>query len=482
MAGRMKTASETIEQILTGSLTPRDHLADILDEIRKREEIVRAYITLEEESKLEVFAKSVEKALQAGLRPRLAGLLVAVKDNISTSFMPTTAGSKVLRGYVPPFNATVVERILREGGIVIGKANMDEFAMGSTTELSAYGPTRNPWDLERVPGGSSGGSAAALAYGGADLALGSDTGGSIRLPAAYTATYGLKPTYGLVSRYGLIPYANSLEQIGPMARSVEDIALLLDVIAGYDPRDATSLRIERSSYYPIKPSYDKRPRVCVPRELIEGSEEHVAKTIMRTLDRLEANGVGVEYDVSIPSLTRALPVYYTIALAEAASNLARYDGKLYPFMAKGPTYTETASGTRREGFGWEVRRRILLGVMALSEGYRDEFYVAAAKGRRLIRDDVLKLTSRCFIAGAVSPVLPPRLGERITDPLLLYALDVYTVVANLAGVPSLTIPVGFHEGLPVGMQVMGNPLSEPQLLSLGLLLEELTGLRGVKAP
>ncbi len=483
MAGRLiRTATDVLELIQGGSMKPTEHLADVLDAIESWEGRVHAFITLEDRARLEERARDVERRLRAGERLRLAGLLVAVKDNISTSFLPTTAGSRVLEGYVPPFNATVVERVLREGGIVIGKTNMDEFAMGSTTELSAFGPTRNPWDLERVPGGSSGGSAAALAYGGADLALGSDTGGSVRLPAAYTATYGLKPTYGLISRYGLIPYANSLEQIGPMARSVEDLALLLSVIAGRDGRDATSLG---PSAFRLNEGEGPEPgkiRVCVPRELIEGAEEPVRRAIELTLERLSREGVELDFDASLPSLRWALPVYYTIALAEAASNLSRYDGKLYPFVRAAPTYTETASLTRREGLGWEVKRRILLGVMALSEGYRDDYYVAATKGRRLIRDEVLRLSSRCLVAGAVSPVLPPRIGERVSDPVKLYALDVYTVVANLAGVPSLALPIGFHGGLPIGMQLMGPPGGERALLAAGMLVEELTGVRGLVAP
>ena len=480
MARRLRrTATEVLELIYEGSLRPTEHLAEVLEIIEDREPHVHAYISLDDKERLERRAREIEERLRSGEKPRLAGLLVAVKDNISTSFLPTTAGSRILEGYVPPFNATVIDRVLREGAIVIGKTNMDEFGMGSTTELSAFGPTRNPWDLERVPGGSSGGSAAALSYGGADLALGSDTGGSARLPAAYTGTYGLKPTYGLVSRYGLIPYANSLEQISPMARSVEDLGLLLDVISGHDPRDATSLGESRSRF----DSFDvKGEKVCVPEELIEGAEKPIRSSIAWVLKRLEANGVEVNYDVSLPSLRWALPVYYTIALAEAASNLARYDGKIYPFHVMAPTYSESVTLTRSKGFGWEVKRRILLGVMVLSEGYREELYLAAIKGRRLIRDEVLRLTSMCLIAGAVSPTLPPRLGERVTDPVKLYALDVYTVVANLAGVPSLALPIDFYGGLPIGMQFIGPPLGERSLLSIGLVVEDFTGLRGVMAP
>ena len=476
---RRATAFEVLEGIRSGDVDVVDHVMEVYDNIRRYEDKVHAFITLLPEDKVVDIAERVKGALREGKAGRLAGLVIAIKDNISTSFAPTTAGSLILRGYVPPFNATVVERVMAEGAIPIGKTNMDEFAMGSTTELSAYGPTRNPWDLDRVPGGSSGGSAAALAYGGADLALGSDTGGSIRLPAAYTATVGLKPTYGLVSRYGLIPYANSLEQIGPMARSVRDVALLLDVIGGWDPRDGTSLRVGSPSTSSATPASPEGLKVCLPREMIEGSDPPVRSAILRVLEKLEEEGAEVDYDVSMPALRDALPIYYTIALAEAASNLARYDGKLYPYMEAMPTYTETATATRSRGFGSEVKARIVLGVMSLSEGYREEYYVAAAKGRRLLRDELLKLTRSCIIAGSVSPVLPPRLGERIDDPLKLYALDVYTVVANLAGIPSLALPVGFHDGLPVGMQLMAGPLEESKLISVGLLVEELTGLRGV---
>ena len=476
---RRATAFEVLEGVRSGDVDVVDHVMEVYDNIRRYEDEVHAFITLLPEDKVVGIAEKVKRALKEGKAGRLAGLVIAIKDNISTSFAPTTAGSLILRGYVPPFNATVVERVMAEGAIPIGKTNMDEFAMGSTTELSAYGPTRNPWDLDRVPGGSSGGSAAALAYGGADLALGSDTGGSIRLPAAYTATVGLKPTYGLVSRYGLIPYANSLEQIGPMARSVRDVALLLDVIGGWDPRDGTSLRVGSPSTSSATPASPKGLKVCLPREMIEGSDPPVRSAIVRVLEKLEEEGAEVDYDVSTPALRDALPIYYTIALAEAASNLARYDGKLYPYMEAMPTYTETATATRSRGFGPEVKARIVLGVMSLSEGYREEYYVAAAKGRRLLRDELLKLTRSCIIAGSVSPVLPPRLGERIDDPLKLYALDVYTVVANLAGIPSLALPVGFHDGLPVGMQLMAGPLEEDRLISVGLLVEELTGLRGV---
>ena len=353
--------------------------------------------------------------------------------------------------------------------------------MGSTSEFSAFGPVRNPWDLERVPGGSSGGSAACLAYGGCDLSLGSDTGGSIRLPAAYTATVGIKPTYGLVSRYGLIPYGNSLEQIGPMARSVKDAALLLEVIGGWDPRDSTSLRIDPPKLSNLEPLEPGEASLCVPREMVEGSEEPVAKVFWSLMGKLESEGFEV-LEASLPEVSKALPAYYIIALAEAASNLARYDGGLYPREdVEAGDYWRHVAEARARGFGWEVKKRIVLGSYALSEGYRDEYYIAATKVRRLVRDAVLRLARKCIIASPAAPILPPRLGERITDPLLLYAMDVYTVVANLAGVPALAMPAGFSQGLPVGVQFMAYRLGEDLLVRLGLTVEEMTGLRGVAA-
>ncbi len=478
---KLPTASELLEEFRNGSLDPVDHAERVLGEIERWEAKVNAYITIEAREAVIAQAEEAEERYRRGEARPLEGVLVAVKDNISTSFMPTTAASRMLEGYVPPFNATVVDRLLEAGAIVVGKANMDEFAMGSTSEFSAFGPVRNPWDLERVPGGSSGGSAACLAYGGCDLSLGSDTGGSIRLPAAYTATVGLKPTYGLVSRYGLIPYGNSLEQIGPMARSVRDVALLLEVIGGWDPKDATSLRVKPPRLSALEPAEPGSLRLCVPREMVEGAEEPVAKVFWRLMERLDSEGFEVE-EARLPSASKALPAYYTIALAEAASNLARYDGGLYPRGDVEPgDYWRHVAEARARGFGWEVKKRIVLGSYVLSEGYRDEYYVAATKVRRLVRDEVLRLARRCVIASPAAPILPPRLGERITDPLLLYAMDVYTVVANLAGVPALAMPAGFHHGLPVGVQFMAGKLEEDRLVRLGLFVEELTGLRGVAA-
>lgn len=475
---RAREAREIANDIGLGSLDPLDHAERVMDVIEKRERDIRAYITIRERSRISLLASEISRKIKAGERVgRLAGLLVSVKDNICTKDLPTTAGSRMLEGFYPPYNATVVERLEAEGAIVIGKTNLDEFAMGSTTELSAFWPTRNPWDLKRVPGGSSGGSAASLAYGGADLSLGSDTGGSARLPAAFTATVGLKPTYGLVSRYGLIPYGNSLEQISPMARSVKDVALLLEVIGGFDPRDATSLPTRPSM---LHESADPPKEICIIEELATGAEEPIERSFWRVIHRLESEGFSVS-TVKVPVLRWALPTYYTIAFAEAASNLARYAGIFYPVKSQGRTWEEYVKETRARGFGAEVKRRILMGVYALSEGFRDELYVAATRVRRAIRDEIWKITRRCVIASQASPVLPPLLGERLEDPLKLYYMDMYTVVANLAGVPALVQPIGLIDGLPVGIQWMAEPLGESKLISIGSFVEEITEMRGVVA-
>jgi aspartyl-tRNA(Asn)/glutamyl-tRNA(Gln) amidotransferase subunit A len=476
---RLKQAWELARDFREGVEDPVEHAYKVLEAISRWEGVVNAYISLESPDLVVEEAERVARGIRAGERVgRLAGLLVSVKDNICTSFLPTTAGSRMLDPYIPPFNATVVERLLGEDAIIIGKTNLDEFAMGSTTELSAFGPTRNPWDPGRVPGGSSGGSATSLAYGGSDLSLGSDTGGSARLPAAYTATVGFKPTYGLVSRYGLIPYGNSLEQISPMARSVRDVALLLDVIGGWDPLDATSLRVDKPRTFTASKADPRRVTICVVKELAEGADEVIERAYWRILKRLESEGVELREE-ELPIASKALPAYYTIAFAEASSNLARYDGVFYPMKGGGSSWDEDVELARMKGFGREVKKRILMGVYALSEGYRDEYYVAATKIRRVLRDEVLRITRNCIIASQASPILPPRLGERLDDPLKLYAMDVYTVIANLAGVPALVQPIEFHNGLPIGIQWMGKPLGEEELVSLGLLVEELTGLAGV---
>ncbi|MCE4604140.1 MAG: Asp-tRNA(Asn)/Glu-tRNA(Gln) amidotransferase subunit GatA [Aeropyrum sp.] len=477
---RQPTVHELLEAFRHGDTDPVENAHRVIENIARREGKINAYISLEDFDSVLEKAEDSRRRWMRGAARKLEGIIIGVKDNISTSFLPTTAGSRILDGYVPPFDATVVERLQKEGAIIIGKTNLDEFAMGSTGEFSAFGPTRNPWDEERVPGGSSSGSGACLAYGGCNAALGSDTGGSVRLPAAYTATVGLKPTYGLVSRYGLIPYGNSLEQISPMGLSSLDVALILQVMSGYDPLDATSLNVN-PDVVPEGPADPESIRLCIPGSLVGMSDEPVKKSFYSLIDRLTGEGASVD-TVEIEGVEKALPTYYTIAVAEAASNLARFEGTLYPSRGDySGDYWRFISKSRGEGFGIEVKRRILMGVYVLSEGYRDEYYLAATKVRRIVRDELARITKKCFIATPASPVLPPKLGEALGDPLKLYAMDAYTVLANLSGLPALVVPSGFSSNLPTGVQFIGGKLTERSLLSLGMLVEELTGIRGAYA-
>ena len=400
----------------------------------------------------------------------LAGTAVAVKDNISTAGIQTTCGSKILEGYVPPYDAHVVELLRRAGAAIVGKTNMDEFGMGSTTETSAFGPTKNPVDLERVPGGSSGGSAAAVAAGLVSMALGSDTGGSIRCPAAFTGIVGLKPTYGRVSRYGLIACANSLEQIGPMARTVEDASRLMSVIAHHDPRDVTMLD---------RP-YDHQPvagvrglRIGIPEEFFgEGVDPRVAEKVRDAIGVLE--GLGAEtVRVSIPGMQYALAAYYVICTSEASSNLARFDGVRYgPAVDTRKSWHEAYQDLRRELLGAEVRRRIMLGTFALSAGYAGDYYTKAQAARRKIQEDferVLRETDG--IAGPTMPTVAFRLGEK-TDPVSMYLSDILTAPANLAGIPAISVPCGRVDGLPVGLQIMGRRFEDERVIDAAYTYEQ----------
>jgi aspartyl-tRNA(Asn)/glutamyl-tRNA(Gln) amidotransferase subunit A len=397
----------------------------------------------------------------------LSGTSVAVKDNISTNGVRTTCGSAMLAEYVPPYDATVVERLHEAGATVVGKTNMDEFGMGTTTETSAFGPTRNPVDPDRVPGGSSGGSAAAVAAGEADLALGSDTGGSIRCPAAFCGVVGIKPTYGLVSRYGLVAYANSLEGIGPFARTVEGAAELLDVIAGVDERDATTRapRREGESYAAAASGDVEGLSIGVPTELVEGADERVIETFEGALSDLEAEGATVR-DVSLDSLSYAVEAYYVIAMSEASSNLARFDGVRYgPATESEGNWNEVFAAVREEGFGEEVKRRILLGTYALSAGYHEKYYKKAQDARAWIAEDFDSALSEVdVLASPTMPVLPPRLGESLADPLRMYLIDANTVPVNLANLPAISVPAGEAEGLPVGLQLIGPAFGEETIV------------------
>ncbi len=434
-----------------------DLIAELFDRIERSK--LNAFITLNKEEAL----KKAEEFDKGKLKGKLAGIPIAVKDNISTKGLRTTCASKMLANYVPPFDAHVVERLKQEGAIIIGKTNMDEFAMGTTTETSYFGVVRNPYDLERVAGGSSGGSGACL-HDESVLALGSDTGGSIRCPASFCGVYGLKPTYGLVSRYGLIPYANSLEQIGPMANCVEDLALLLEVIAGKDERDSTNAGVD----FKFEPE-DKRYRVGIIKEM--GASDEVMKVFEEVVDIIREKHEVVE--VSLSSLKYALPAYYIIAMSEASSNLARYDGVRYGYaLEKLDTWTRYFAKVRAEGFGEEVKRRIMLGTYALSAGYYGKYYLKALRVRTLVKNDFQRAFKHCDLL--ISPTMPTpafKIGE-IQDPLTMYKMDVNTVPANLAGIPALSMPMGFVKGLPVGLQVMGNYFEENKILSFALELEK----------
>jgi aspartyl-tRNA(Asn)/glutamyl-tRNA(Gln) amidotransferase subunit A len=402
----------------------------------------------------------------------LDGRTVAVKDNISTDGVRTTCGSAMLESYVPPYDATVVERLKEAGATIVGKANMDEFGMGGTTETSAYGATKNPVDEDRVPGGSSGGSAAAVAAGEADLALGTDTGGSVRNPAAFCGVVGIKPTYGLVSRYGLVAYANSLEQIGPIGRTVEDAAALLDVVAGPDPRDGTTRYDEDGGHPAEDAAYAdaadgdvEGTTVGVITDLLDGADDRVVETFEAAVSDLESQGAEV-VDVSLESLEHAVQAYYVIAMSEASSNLARFDGVRYGVSGgyEG-NWNDAYARAREEGFGAEVKRRILLGTYALSAGYHDKYYKKAQDARAWIKRDFDEAFAEAdVLATPTMPVLPPRLGESLDDPLQLYLMDANTVPVNLANLPAISVPAGEADGLPVGLQLIGPKFGEEAII------------------
>jgi len=409
------------------------------------------------------------KEVDTGPGP-LSGIPVAVKDNISTRGIPTTCASRILEGYVPPYDAHVVTLLKHAGAAVVGKTNMDEFGMGTTTENSGFGPTKNPADPARVPGGSSGGSAAAVASGMVRMAIGTDTGGSIRCPAAFCGIVGHKPTYGRVSRYGLIAYANSLEQIGPMARSVSDISLLMKILAGYDPRDSTSVNCP----YSHTPDPEIRGRkIGVPEEYFgEGVDPRVASVVWDGISLLERKGAEV-ITCRMPSMAYALAAYYVTCTSEASSNLARFDGVRYgpPADTKLPWH-EAFQQRRRNGFGTEVKRRIMLGTFALSSGYYGKYYAKAQVARQQVRDDFVHLFRTVdVIAGPTMPTVAFRLGEK-TDPLSMYLSDILTVPANLAGIPAISVPCGKSEGLPVGLQIMGPHFADERVIDVAFAFEQ----------
>lgn len=448
-----------------------------LDRIERLNHL-NAFITVMSDAALEQ-AEAIDREADAGKPlPQLAGAIVAVKDNMVMRGVRTTAGSRILSNYRPPYTATAVERLQSAGAIVIGKTNLDEFAMGSSNENSAYGAVKNPWDALRVPGGSSGGSAVAVASGMAMCALGSDTGGSIRQPASLCGVVGLKPTYGRVSRYGLIAFGSSLDQIGPFANKVEDAAQILNVMAGRDANDSTSSNAEKTDYVAAITGDVRGLRVGVPREYYgEGLDAEVREKVEAAIKQLEELGAEI-IEVGLPHTEYAIPVYYLIATAEASSNLARYDGVRYGVRAEeARTLKEMYSRTRDEGFGAEVKRRIMLGTYALSAGYYDAYYGKAQKVRSLIERDFREAFAKCdVIATPTAPTPAFKLGEKANDPLEMYLSDIYTITANLAGVPGVSLPCGLSSsGLPIGIQLIGRHFDEATLLRAAHNLEQALG-------
>ncbi|TCP66476.1 Asp-tRNA(Asn)/Glu-tRNA(Gln) amidotransferase subunit GatA [Baia soyae] len=456
-------------------ITSVDLVQESLKRIQEVDGDVRAFLLVDEEGALKRAKELDEKYSKEGTRGLLASLPVGVKDNICTEGLTTTCGSQLLANYQPVYNATVVEKLHNADAITIGKMNMDEFAMGSSNENSSFSPVHNPWDLSTVPGGSSGGSAAAVAAGEVYFALGSDTGGSIRQPAAFTGTVGLKPTYGLISRYGLVAFASSLDQIGPLTKNVEDSAYVLQAIAGHDRNDSTSANVEVPDYLSALTGDVKGLRVGVPKEMMgEGIDPEVKALVQKSLATLESMGSTIE-EVSLPHSEYAVATYYLIAPAEASSNLARFDGVRYGVRRYGENLIDLYHETRSKGFGPEVKRRIMLGTYALSSGYYDAYYKKAQQVRTLIAQDFEQLFAKYdVIIGPTTPTTAFKLNERIDDPMTMYANDMCTIPANLAGLPGISVPCGLSNGLPVGLQIIGKPFAEATLLRVAHAFEQAT--------
>ena len=472
------TAAELGAAIKDREVTVRQAAEAALDQIKKSEETYHCYVTVDEEGALNQ-AGEVQKRIDAGeLRGPLAGVPVALKDNLCTEGMLTTCSSKILYNFVPTYSSEAVLNLQRVGAVILGKTNMDEFAMGSTTETSAFGVTKNPWNPEHVPGGSSGGSAAAVAAKECFYALGSDTGGSIRQPASFCGVVGLKPTYGRVSRYGLIAYGSSLDQIGPLCKDVRDCATILEIIASHDPRDSTSVPQQDTDFTSALVEDVKGMKIGIPRDYFgEGLDPEVREAVLKAADVLRERGALVEeFDLSL--VEYAIPAYYTIAAAEASSNLERFDGIKYGYRTKEYEGLHNMyKKSRSEGFGPEVKRRIMLGSFVLSSGYYDAYYLKALRVKALIK----KAFDAAFakydvILGPVAPTTAPKLGESLLDPIKMYLGDIYTISINLAGLPGMSIPCGVDsKGLPVGMQLIGDCFQEKKLIQTAYTYEKIRG-------
>ncbi len=472
------TLEDAHAQLQEGQVSSAELTRALLDRIAALEDQVNAFLTLADPESIMAAATRADARRASGEDTPVLGIPIAIKDLIHIKGIPTTCGSRILEGFIPPFSATVIEKLEAAGAVFLGKTNTDEFAMGSSTENSAYGATHNPWDLQRVPGGSSGGSAAAVASRMAFAALGSDTGGSVRQPAAFCGVVGIKPTYGRVSRYGLVAFASSLDQIGTFGRTVTDAAILLNVIAGYDPRDSNSLQAAVPDYQvEIRDVEDLAGvRIGIAQEYLgSGIQPEVEAAVRVAITRLQDLGAEL-VEVSLPHTEYALPAYYLIAPAEASANLARYDGMRYGLRVRGNDLRDTYQQTRGNGFGPEVTRRIMLGTYALSAGYYDAYYLKAQKTRTLIKQDFDRAFEQLdVIVGPTAPSTAFKIGEKVDDPLQMYLSDIFTLSMNLAGICGLSLPCGFdHQGLPIGLQLMGPALGEVAVLRVARAYEQAT--------
>ncbi|MBD2040041.1 Asp-tRNA(Asn)/Glu-tRNA(Gln) amidotransferase subunit GatA [Microcoleus sp. FACHB-672] len=476
----MASIRELHKQLVRKERSAVEITKEALDRITQLEPKLHSFLCVTEEKALEQ-ARQVDAKIAAGEQiGLLAGIPIAIKDNMCTQGIPTTCGSRILENFVPPYESTVTQKLADAGAVMVGKTNMDEFAMGSSTETSAYQQTSNPWDLERVPGGSSGGSAAAVAADECVVATGSDTGGSIRQPAAFCGVVGMKPTYGLVSRYGLVAYASSLDQIGPFGRSVEDAAILLNGMAGYDPKDSTSLNVPIPNYVKaLQPNLRPRGqrRIGVIKETFgEGLDPVVERAVTKAIEQLQHLGAEIQV-ISCPRFRYGLPTYYIIAPSEASANLARYDGVKYGLrVPDADNLLSMYAQTRAQGFGTEVKRRIMIGTYALSAGYYDAYYLKAQKVRTLIKQDFDRAFAQVDVL--VTPTAPStafKAGEKTDDPISMYLSDLMTIPVNLAGLPALSLPCGFDDdGMPIGLQLIGNALQEPTLFEVAYAYEQST--------
>lgn len=472
------TAAELAAQIKKGKTTAVEAMEAVIANIDAKEKELNCYVTFDREAALSAAAETQKKIEAGELKGPLAGVPIAVKDNMCTKDVLTTCSSKILGNFVPQFSSDAVERIKAAGAVMIGKTNMDEFAMGSTTETSAYGATKNPWNTQHVPGGSSGGSAAAVAAGECFCALGSDTGGSIRQPASYCGVVGMKPTYGTVSRYGLIAYGSSLDQIGPLCKDVTDCAVIMEVIAGHDPKDSTSVERKDTDFTSALVNDVTGMRIGIPRDYFgDGLDPQVKKAVLDAAEVLRSKGAVVEeFDLSL--VEYAIPAYYTIAAAEASSNLERFDGVKYGYRAKDYEGLHSMyKKTRSEGFGAEVKRRIMLGSFVLSSGYYDAYYLKALRVKAMIKNAFDEAFSKYdVILGPVAPTTAPKLGASLADPIKMYLGDIYTISVNLAGLPGMSVPCGKDEnGLPIGVQLIGDCFNEKKLIQTAYTYEQARG-------